>query len=432
MPRNENIDRLIKEKLENLYENPPDFIWNNIAKNTSYSQSGETINQEIDQAIKNKLNEIAKEPPSYVWGHIKYYLELNTIWQNIKRILLWQRVKRTIKTILSALFIFFLFEFPLNDYNDLKTLFPEAALAQREKHGTLDKPENKQYYAQTTNERATAKTDKNPIAQAALSSYLDGSPSSGLLNNMQTEIPISNDSTFTAGNVVDGVVNDSKQQMAYMPPIKPQLAKPDVPELKRLNFPSDAFQDEDPAPLWQVDIGTQLSVIISNYLFQSLFTNEYVTVNPGLITSFYVGRIVPSKNHIYRLGIVYGGFASRTSVLIDGRWHKETLESRYVGVSGSIGKLLLPTGYKRWIDGWLNTSIVYFTSQVYSSEIVRTNPTSNKVAILVSGELSYVRGLSNGDMFLIGGRINALPMNVFKQKGMGKFINLELHVGVRL
>ncbi len=440
MPRDENIDRLIREKLDHLYVDPPDFIWDNIAKNPVNSQSLETIDQKIDQAVKSKLDELVKAPPGYVWTHIQYYLELHTIWQNIKRILLWQRVKRTLKTILSALTILVLFEYPLNDYNNLNTLFPQTAKYDKkqydERYETLGKTNtNKHYNTQTAENKSSVDNEKNLIVQAsdveASNHHLSNEKQRQSLNYIPEEISFGKDSNFTTQNIVDNVADDY-DQMVYLPPIKPRLTEPDAPELKQTNFSYYALQDDALVPLWQVDIGTQFSVIVSNYLFQSLFSNEFVTVNPGFISSFYVGRIIPSRKYIYRIGLVYGGFASKTSILIDGRWHKETLESRYIGLSGSIGKLILTTGYKRWIDGWLNTSVIYFTSQLYSSEIVRSNPPSNKVGILISGEVSYVRGLSNGDMFLIGGRINALPMNLFKQKGMGKFINLELHIGVRL
>lgn len=442
MHGNEKIDRIIREKLQHLRENPPDFVWDNIAKNTIQSDTNDTINK-TDRAIKNKLNELTKDPPAYVWTHIRYYLELLSIWQNIKRVLLWQRVKRTIKAFLIAITTFLIFEYPLNKYDALKAPFtPTTKIqsAQTERNtATFKEPTKYQQYpnsklAQTNilqeNKKASSKGEKDLIAQTSSisSSYLDNQPPYQSYHNTQPITSLANNLISTEQNA-----KDDTDQLFYLPPLNPQLSKPDTPSnLTLSNRLSHTYEENTTIPLWQVDIGTQFSIMVNQYLFQSLFNNEFIAINPGLISSLYFGRIIPTGKYIYRVGMVYGGFDSKTAILIDGRWQKETIESRYIGISASIGKLLLTTGYRRWVDGWINTSLIYFMYHIYSSEILRTNPSSNTLGILISGELNYVKGLNNGDMFLIGGRINALPVGMFKQKGSGKFINLELHIGMRL
>ncbi|NPA33724.1 MAG: hypothetical protein GXO48_02215 [Chlorobi bacterium] len=435
MQGNEKFDKIIREKLGHIQENPPDFVWDNISQSNVNAHANNPINQ-TDQAIRNKLNELTKEPPVYVWTHVQYYLELLTIWQNIKRVLLWRRVKRTLKTLLMAITMFLLIEYPLNNYELLHR-----------------KPVLTAYVTDIGNKSKSAKSTYNTdfgndaLQSPSPSSFNHSSVSQSLEHSLANEgdsyqnatsqdylvTPFESSSSTTGHLISEERGEGSQASMFTLPQLKIQLeASSPQAGLNDMNLHPDHPEESATIHIWQVDIGSQFSIMVSEYLIQSLFSSQFVTFDPGFMTSFYLGRIIPAKSHIYRIGVVYGGFDSKIAVLIDGRWRKETVESRYLGVSGSVGKPLLYVGYNRWIDGWLNTSVIYFLYHIYSSEILRVNPSSNNLGILISGELNYAIGLKNGDMLLIGGRINALPVSIFKQKGNGKFVNLELHLGMRL
>ena len=431
MRSNERIDRLIKEKLEHLYESPPDYVLDNILQNSSSRGSSDSQKQ-MDEAIKRKLLTLSKEPPEYIWLHVQYYLELLNIWYNLKRILLWRRIKRTLTVIAGMLATFLIVEFPLNNYG---SLLSDMSQAHRLTSLSRNKP-GKNINTKSNNPSESNRTDAGEIKPQNLFAQNIGLPSDNPKHyEKSTQTDYQQPYIWhkeTNEEQKDNSESNIPPQMSQLPSLNIPIKAPSVDMNLSKTTSTNISDDKQGMPIWQIDMGSQFSILFNEYLIQSIFGKDMILVNPGVLSSFYLGRIIVGKSGVYRIGLVYGGFDSKVSVWVDGRWNKEIMESRYIGISGSIGKLLAVMGYRKWVDGWLNASAIYFMYHAYSSEILRTNPAVNRFSLMLSGEVNYVKGLSNGDMFLIGGRIHALPFNMVKQKGFGRFVNLELHIGMRM